>query len=215
MRTKKVRGHKRIWRAIERWKMANLKLDFDSPDGFHRIYVKIRLRPYGHLNITSSVCPEPKGETRRILLNALMDIHHHWESQLKTLNKPYYLKIWLYHPRFSESQVVCATGSYINGYKTMFEPVSNQDEFPFQHIIHDGKSNDEVTWVQHADEVFLDNTEIGHIEDYASAEDYHSHKAWFQKELKKPHRTINHKNSIDNTTESYAFRLGDVWLGGR
>jgi hypothetical protein len=30
MKTKKIRGHKRIWTDIEKWKNANLKLDLEN-----------------------------------------------------------------------------------------------------------------------------------------------------------------------------------------
>jgi hypothetical protein len=36
------------------------------------------------------------------------------------LGKPYYLKIWLFEPELSKSQVVCAVGSYADFYDNTF-----------------------------------------------------------------------------------------------
>jgi hypothetical protein len=48
---------------------------------------------------------------------------------------------------------------------------------------------------------------------YASLADYEEDKRWFEKMLKKPHRTTKLKEPIGDATESYSFKKGDVWLG--
>lgn len=40
---------------------------------------------------------------------------------MEKLNKSYYLKIWLYEPRISKSQVVCAIDYKIEYYENIFE----------------------------------------------------------------------------------------------
>jgi len=48
-------------------------------------------------------------------------IYDSWKTELEKLNKPYYLKIWLYEPRISKSQVVCAIDDKIEYYDNIFE----------------------------------------------------------------------------------------------
>ena len=213
MKTKKIRGHKRIWKNIDQWKNANLNLDLDNLKSQGRDYVKIWVHPYSGLSLTHSHIPQPKAETKTRILTGLLDIYENWKTQLDALNNPYYLKIWLYEPRFSKSQVVCAIGDYINYYQNMFIHSENIKasigDYP------DSIKNRMIkfTWQQRLDEEFLDNTEIGYPEDFPTKNEYLENKKWFYNELKKPHRKIIFKEPIGDATESYAFKIGHVWIG--
>ena len=68
-------------------------------------------------------------------------------------------------------------------------------------------------WEHRVDEEFLDNTEIGNPDDFETEKDYLENKKWFESKLKKPHKKTIYKNPIGDIIESYAFKLGDVWLG--
>jgi hypothetical protein len=128
---------------------------------------------------------------------------------LDKTGKPYYLKIWLFEPRFSMSQVVCAVGDAIDFYNTAFEisdcsGTLNPDNY--------GKLKSRLadfSWKNRLDADYYDNHEVGSPDLFASMEDYENHKKWFAKLLKKPHKT----HGINETTESYCFPKGIVRLG--
>ena len=213
MKTKKTRGHKRIWNDIEKWKNANLNLDVDKLRQYEKNYVKIWIHPFSSISLTNSIYPEPKAETKKRILNGLIDIYESWEQQLNKLNEPYYLKIWLFMPRFSKSQVVCSIGNSIDLYKNTFSTPENVIPFKNNYIGIIKNRMETFSWEHRIDEEFLDNTEIGNPEDYATLKDYQENKKWLEAKLKKPHRKTIYKNPIGDLTESYAFKLGEVWLG--
>jgi hypothetical protein len=120
MKLKKIRGHNRKHRDIERWRITNLELGLDHLKKYNYDYAKILIHPWCDISITKSEIPVPKGETKQLILSGLIDIYHSWKSTLDEIGQPYYLKIWLFEPRFSRSQVVCAIGDRIDYYENMF-----------------------------------------------------------------------------------------------
>lgn len=213
MRMRKIRGHKRIWKNIESWKSESLLLDIKSLKLREREYTKIWVHPFSSISISNSRVPEPKHKTRRKILTALFEIYDSWKIQLESLNKPYYLKIWLYEPRFSKSQVVCAIGSSKDFYnKTFYKPEEERKVImnDFGALYNKVKA---YNWEPRFDEEFLNNTDIGELEDFENEKDFIENKKWFESKLKKPHRKIVFKEPIGKRTEAYAFKLGTVWLG--
>jgi hypothetical protein len=74
---------------------------------------------------------------------------------------------------------------------------------------------DGYIWDHHLDEDHYDNSEVGNPEIYASRQDYEATVKWFERLLKKPHRTYKFEKPIGDATECYSFRRGDLWLGER
>lgn len=118
---RKIRGFNRRFRQLEQWKEANLLLRSDLLENYERDHIDIVVHPWCDISVTKSHIPEPKRKMRRKMLSALLDIYQSWEKQLQQLGIPYYLKIWLFEPRFSQSQVVCAVGNQIHFYEQTFE----------------------------------------------------------------------------------------------
>lgn len=108
MRTKKIRGHRRQWTHIDAWIDANKQLNLENVKRNGRDHAKIWVHPWSGITVTNSQIPEPKRETKRRIIKGLIAIYEGWKASLDQLNEPYYLKIWLYEPRLSKSQVVCA-----------------------------------------------------------------------------------------------------------
>lgn len=216
MSIKKIRGHKRHWKQIESWKNSNLNLDLDYIKKHGRDYTKIRIHPWNGLSLINGVNIQPKKQTKLKMLYGLFEIYDQWKIQLDTLGQPYYLKIWLYDNRFSMSQIVCATGEYIDFYANTFNKSEtvvqmNFNEYPplLQPRIK------QFNWECHLDEDYFDNTDLGEPDDYGTTEGYIKSKIWFEKLMKKPHKTIKHNNPNSDTIESYLFEKGKVWIGER
>lgn len=114
---KKVRGWKRRLRQLERFRLAHRTLDVEALRGSHYDYVKVWLDPWSRLEGRN-----PPVWFRRRVLAALVDIHDAWRAALKTMDEPYYLEIWLFHPDFYRSQVVAAMDWRMEHYRNVFEP---------------------------------------------------------------------------------------------
>ena len=68
MKVKKIRGHKRIWADIEKWRSSNLIFDIENLKSRERDYAKIWIHPFSGYSMLNSQFPEPKGETRKRIL---------------------------------------------------------------------------------------------------------------------------------------------------
>ncbi len=213
MKTKKIRGHKRLWKAIDQWKNENLPLDLETLKVRERDYTKIYVHPYSSISMLTSVFPQPKGVTRKRIIIGLFEIYEQWELQLKSLNEPYYLKIWLYEPRFSNSQVVCAIGNCLQFYdNTFYKPEISKRLNPnnFGSLKHNISN---FNWEYRYDEEHMNNAELGNPEDYYLIEAYNQEKKWIEQRLKKPHRVTTYTEPIGDATEGYSFKKGVVWIG--
>lgn len=210
MREQKIRGHNRRHKHIEDWRLENLNLRFDLIDQYNSDHINIIVHPWCDISIGNSIIPEPKAKTKRLLLKGLIDIYQSWKMQLDRMGKPYYLKIWLFEPRFSKSQVVCAIGDRIPYYENLFLKSYNiRNSVPenFEYIKNQNKT---LSWNPYLDEDHFDNNEVGEPELYPTQRHFELSKIWFIRQLKKPHKTTN----IDEKTELYSFRRGEIWIGG-
>jgi len=215
MRIKKVRGHNRIHKLIDKWRLYNLSNDLTHYLLSNQYdYIKLRIHPWsGATYGNSSMLSEPKGKTKQKILIGLLDIYDNWKMQLEKIGQPYYLKIWLCDPKVSESQVVCGIGERIERYENMFFKPDKDKKIKTANYGSLKQRLEKYNWDYHFEENHFDNNEIGEPEYYRSIEDYEESKKWFEKLLKKPHRTTILTTPIDNVTEYYSFKKGEVWLG--
>ena len=211
MRTKKIRGHTRIWKDIEKWKKANLKLNLENLKQYERDYVKIWVHPYSGISLTNSRNPEPKGETKKRILNGLFEIYENWKRQIEELNEPYYLKIWFFESRLSKSQVVCAVGDSIVSYQNTFNIPNNEKEFKQELIGVIINRTEKFKWINGLDEKIMFSSDIGNPEDYENQKMYLEDKKRFNNKLKKKHT----RKTLKDGTVSYVFEIGNVWIGGK
>jgi hypothetical protein len=183
MREKKIRGHKKIWKDIENWRLDNLDLNLADYllNERDRYYAKIRVSPWSGITLTNSEIPQPHRMTKHKILNGLLDIYDNWKKQLDQIGQPYYLKIWLFEPRFSQSQVVCAIGEGIDYYKSIFfEPEKGKNLNLVQYGQVKNRLQD-FSWECRLDEDQYDENEVGSPELYATRQDYEETKVWFEK----------------------------------
>jgi hypothetical protein len=209
MKYQKIRGHKRRQKAIEQWRLENLELRLDLIEKYHYDHIDIVVHPWCDITIIKSRFPEPNRKTKQLMLNGLLDIYNSLKNQLDKIGQPYYLKIWLFEPRFSNSQVVCAIGDRIGYYENMFfEPESVRQ---FQSANYGGlkKRLDALKWQNRLDEDHVENDYVGDSKEYITNNDFVETKIWFDKTMKKSHRTTK----LDNSREYYSFKKGYVWLG--
>lgn len=216
MRQKKIRGQRRRQKNIDRWVRDNMSFDLVHylVNERDRCYAKIRVNPWSRVSLTNSVIPEPRGTTKQKILGGLLGIYQHWKTQLDTLQQSYYLKLWLFEPRFSQSQVVCAIGDSLNFYEhTFFKPDREKIIRPDKYGTLKARL-EKLNWGYYLDEDHFDNSEVGEPEQYASKRDFEYTQKWFTNLLKKPHRKVVFNEPIGDITETYSLKRGDVWVGG-
>ena len=194
MKTRKIRGHRKKLLKISNWVNNSKNLDIDNLKERQRDYVKFWVGPWGNLSLTNSCFPQPKGIARQKLLEGLLEIYQSWKQQLDNLEEDYYLKIWLYQPNLSHSQVVCAIGEskdfYINTFnKTDKEIKFNSSQYPI-------KLNS-LKWESNLDEFVI------------SQSDFEDDIQYLNKMLKKPHSKFEQYGDIN-----YSIKQGLVWIGG-
>ena len=214
MKQQKIRGQKRRHRQIEEWRLENLNLRFDLIEKYKGDHIDIVVHPWCDISIINSKIPEPKGKTRQLMLTGLIDIYNSWKVQLDKLGQPYYLKIWLFEHRFSKSQVVCAINDRIDYYENNFFKPDNLKTLNLDNFGTAKHRLKDLNWEYRLDEDHYDNCEVGEAELYASIEDYEYSKIWFNRLLKKAHRTNRLNETDGDATELYSFKRGDLWLGG-
>jgi hypothetical protein len=121
VRYKKIRGLKRKVVNIPKWIEGYLELNIKHLKEYKYNYAKVYVDPWDNLSLTNSEIPEPKGQAKKEIINGLGKIYERWKDELDKLNKPYYLKIWIYEPRLSKSQVVCTIDERIEHYENLFK----------------------------------------------------------------------------------------------
>ena len=213
MRYIKVRGHKKRHFQIENWRLKNLKLSEEIIEKYHYDYIKIIVHPWCDLTLGKSYIPEPKSKTKLLILNGLIDIYNSWKTQMDKIGKPYYLKIWIFEPRFTKSQVVCAIDERIEYYVNHFQ---SPDQLKVFHSEHYGKLKaelDKFNWELKLDEEYYSNEDLGEPEDYLTLKDYEFSKKWIERIRKKAHRIELFKNNDDRLTEFFILKKGNLWIG--
>lgn len=207
MKKRKIRGHIRRLKKIDNWLANNKNLDLEYLKQYERYYVKFRVSPWGNLNLRNSIIPQPKGIARKKLLEGLLEIYLNWKQQLDNLEVDYYLKIWLFSPNLSHSQVVCAIGNQKDFYANTF----NKTERPFEFLKSQfPKKLNALTWESNIEELVVSKSELDEPpENYVSIEDYNEYQKYFKNKLKKPHKAI-----VEHGDTNYYFKQGYIWVGG-
>lgn len=213
MKKRKIRGHKKKWKQITKWKESNLTLDLTLIKKEKRNHIKIWIHPWSGLSIKNSQYQEPNKKTKALIINSLLEIYKNWDNQLKRLNEPYYLKIWLYEPNISKSQVVCSIRDNIDFYKNTF---NKEKSYTLLSTTNYPKITrtllSEFNWISHIEEDHFDDTFVGEPSEYTSLGEYIECKNWFNQLLKRPHSITKIKGS-NTINEIYSFKKGTVWIG--
>lgn len=206
IRHKKIRGHKRIWKSIDRWIERTKHLDLEYLKRNQRDYVKVWVYPYSGISVLKSEFSPPKGTTRKKIITGLLDLYHLWKQQLETLKEPYYLRIWFYNDDISKSQVVCAIGDCLDFYEnTFFDPKENKP-FPIDNL--------GLQWEHRHFETHVCELDIGEPKDFFSEKDFLENKKWVKDIINNPKaRKSEHEEFNGKTTTYYSIKTSDVWLG--
>lgn len=192
---KKIRGWKRRVKAIEKWKEKNLKIDLERLNIDNRDYVKIWIDPFYRL-----IKRNPPNWFIRKIISEMKEILFSWNNDLKSVNKQYYLYLWLYEENFMNTQIVCAINEKIDFYRNTFEKSSELRKFPINKFKNEDFF-DKLDFELAIDEDFIFENDIDYDSSYKS------------KVEKKAYRIDNYK-IVDGTSQKiYRIKKGHIWLG--
>ena len=212
MRYKKIRGLKRKVAKIPNWINGYSELNIGHLTEYKYEYAKVYVEPWGNLTLTNSQIPEPKGKAKKEILNGLEKIYDSWKTELEKLNKPYYLKIWLYEPRISKSQVVCAIDDKIEYYENIFE----KSDFKQNNSSFTNQLSSDFKWQPKTDEEpFWESELLWTIDQYARIEDSYSDRKLLKKLNQGNYKTqeIDSSNGYKDTI--YFLPKGKIWVGDK
>lgn len=197
---KKVRGWKRRVKKIEQWKQSYIQLDMDYIVSYHRDYVKLWIDPFYRLHRRN-----PPRWYARLLLAAMIEVYHNWDQQMKQLNEPYDLNIWLYHPHFIHSQIVVTCRNQLHFYDQTFERTSTPINLPQQYATVKGTYD--FTW-----ESCIDT----HYESLLDLQHYIELRLRQPEDIAKIQAKAYREEAITSHGQAdtlYHIKIGHVWMG--
>lgn len=149
------------------------------------------------------------------MILGLLDIYESWQTKLGSLGRPFYLKIWLFEPRFSQSQVVCGIGDKIESYDNAFYKPGHEKKLNPANYGKLQQRMSQFQWEFGLDEDQHQASDIGDAESWGSLADYEETKIWFERLMRKPHRTWKSEQEGDGSEDIHFFKRGHVWIGGK
>ena len=205
-RTKKIRGHKKIQRRIQNWIEQNRTINISNFLANKYCYAYVSFNPYFNISINNSNIAEPKKETRTQIILGLQEIYNNWKIELDKLNQPYFLKIYLFEPRISKSQVICAIGREKMEYYENFYRIAdkNKSTFNFHKIL-----SSDFKWKTHLDDDIYSEQELLTPEIYYQSKEDYNYCRNFLKKLKKKYNKVEGKSwygfEEDNETDYFYY----------
>lgn len=185
---KKVRGWKRQKRMLQALKSSYEVIDWQRLDENHCLYMELWLAPWSNF-----VKRNPPIWFRRLFLSYLFELHTKWKEQIEKKYEDYYLKIWVFHPHFYNSQIVLAVKDKIDFYKNRFIPCDNMNiTIPKEY---------EITEINKFKWVPFFEQELSYKSDFELESD---EIEWWEK-------NADSKKEIDEDTE-YRKNIGYFWL---
>ncbi|MDB1727276.1 hypothetical protein [Enterococcus avium] len=136
----KIRGWKRRLRDVEYWVMNNKDIDLGWLEERNMNYSKLWIHPF--FSLKEYTLPN---WYKRLLIQALLDVYHSWETALQEIGEPYYLKIWIFKKDFMRSQVVASYRDSLHNYDNLFSEVKEVVTLPSEMKVEPA---DQLIWNQ-------------------------------------------------------------------
>lgn len=211
IRYRKVRGHAKIFKQIDAWKDYDKELDLEQLEHHKRYYSKFYVSPFCDISVTGSEIPTPKGKIRTKIIESFIEIFDAWDAQLKTLNKPYHIVLWLFENNLERSQVVCAIDGLLDFYKISFYRPEKQKKIPLQNFGKLADKLDDFNWIYAHEEGYFTSTDVQDEIEFVNEGDSNELLKQFKRRIKSSYRTF--ENEEGETT--YFQKIGNIWIGSK
>jgi hypothetical protein len=196
---------KKIIRSLKKYK-NDIDSHFDIDKLFLNKCLYFQIEDYYGYNQNKLASGELKQKTIEVLLNIFQD----WQSELLKQNIDFYLAIWLYLPRISQSEVVCGIKEEIDYYKN--EAFLSGDQKIKFNPLNFGKVSEKLKDLNWDLKIDLDNVCDWEInfpkQNYDKLKEYNSDQKRFKRNIENSIKKIEKPNEV-----MYLFPVGDVWVG--
>jgi len=207
----KIRGQKRRQKDLDKWIDFNKDLDLYCLNNYGCYYAKAKFGPWANL---FNERPYPT-EYKRQLFSNLIKFYFGWKKQLEKNYDRYYLKIWIYSPRFINSQIVAAVGDKVDYYENLFEKSDKNLAFPMLEFNNETELIQQFNWSLNKDCDYHLESEFSEskLEDFMSAEDYYHEQKFYKKLIKNntPFKLIQNENQKEE--KLFSIEKGNIWIG--
>lgn len=124
---------KRHKRNLAVWAHTYQDLDLKELESSGRTYLKLWIQPFYRLYQVKEGMLSKKNPPqwfKKLILKELTTIYMSWKAALEKHGEPYYLKLWVGDPEFMDTQLVAATGEWIDYYETLLMKHPEPKPFP-------------------------------------------------------------------------------------
>lgn len=208
---KKIRGLKRRRKAFNKWRNFHKELNTEQLDEYGYVYAKAKFGPWANIFTQTSY---PSGY-RKQLFSSLIEFYFLWKQTLDENYEDYYLKIWLFYPRFINSQVVAAIGNKVEYYEGLFG-VEVQKKFPISAFQHELANISRFDWQTSSDVDYYLESEFKDVDmsSYRYAEDYYADQRFYRSLLNEnmPFDVIKDEHT-GKEERLFKKKKGDLWIG--
>ncbi|MGE3318197.1 MAG: hypothetical protein AB7I18_02785 [Candidatus Berkiella sp.] len=193
---KKIRNWPTVIKRLESLKERHLFSSVEEmktrlADG-HYCYMKFYIDPFYRL-----LKRNPPLWFKKLFIEALCDVYENWQFYAKQMNVPYYLKVWIFEPNFTQSQIVLAVENRIKWYEELFGIDESKVPFPHEYT---ADCTQKFSWT-FANEI------------YAVEQEDFSPKAWERFVSENRIWPTNQFQDVEPEKPLFLFHDGNVWVG--
>ncbi len=199
---KKIRNWPTLIKRLATLKEEHLFHSLDhmksSLEDSHSFYMKLYVDPFYRLEKRN-----PPLWFRKLFIQALCDVYDNWQQYAQQLGIPYYLKIWIFEPNFTQSQIAFGIDERITWYENLF--TAHDQNVTFPHEKYSFKPDDcthALRWE------FAKDLDVVEKEDFANR---HWNKLIKENKI---WPTAQYKE-VEPELELYMFYVGDLWIGDK
>jgi hypothetical protein len=212
VKQKKIRGLRRRQKELNRWRGFHKELNTERLRENGYVYAKAKFGPWANLFTET---PYPSGYRKQLFSN-LIEFYFNWKRTLDKDFEQYYLKIWLFYPRFIDSQVVAAIGDKVEYYESLFGIEQQEKAFPVSAFNHELANIARFDWQTSIDEDYYSETEFTDVDisTYRDPKDYYADQRFYRSLLEEnvPFGLI--KNEQTGKEERlFRKKRGGLWIG--
>ena len=196
---------------LNAWADFHGEIDLERLEKYGYVYAKAKIAPWSNL---FNVKPYPSGY-RKQLLSHLIKFYFDWKKKLDAKYDAYYLKIWVFYPRFIDSQVVAAIGNKIVYYNSVFIKSKKQVAFPVQKFMNEEDNILRFHWETYNDLDFFPESDYkeSNMSQYTTSSDYYADQRFYRKMIKTntPYNWIEDESG--NRERLFYKQKGYIWVG--
>ena len=151
-----------------------------------------------------------QGRIRQNVFKVLLKIYENWNIELKKLNEPYYLAIWINESELMLSQIVCGIGERIEFYKNNdFKEPSKDLELNLNQFGKLRNDYQDFNWSSVTNYKRYDNVDYNFPkENYVDVKEYYKEKRFYKRVLPKCKKVEEGKYG-----KIYFREFGKIWIG--